>query len=325
MFSLAGQGKRTKACSSSGKGWCPQRPAPTHSCPERWCTHASHPLETKSLRCFILSARKTLYLWIEQHASMTYSEASNTDAERTPNSGPGSRDSALAGGSWHACKAAHTYLPSASTLLPPEARAQPAGSSEQCWSLMPFLLMIIVALTTIGTNRTKRGTCTVIKCLHIGFSVLISMLQFLLFIALDHLQAGLGTKLSVKQGIKAVPECTGTNERQWLTLDPGSTELSPHTVPTLLSSSVVPNSSNLFPWPWVSGEVMRQGNLLEQLWELGNLVHICWLWSINNPPRIQRSYKELKAKFTTILHSSKFHRAPTLCKAPTICQLLCVW
>lgn len=139
------------------------------------------------------------------------------------------------------------------------------------------------------------------------------MLLFLLFITLAILKQDTWVQFkifSAEQGNKSSNwVSTGTNERKWVTMDQGSPELSPHVVPTVLSPSLVPDDSNLFPLPWVSGEVVRKGKFLDQPWELGSLVRNCWEWSSKISVKIQKSNKEIEAKRKIIPHFRSFHKA----------------
>jgi len=65
---------------------------PTRSSLAGQYTHASHPLETKSLRCSILSARETPSLRTEEQASVNDPEVSTQMQEGHVMVGPGSRD-----------------------------------------------------------------------------------------------------------------------------------------------------------------------------------------------------------------------------------------
>lgn len=125
---------------------------------------------------------------------------------------------------------------------------------------------------------------------------------FLLSITLDHPQAVLisNMKLQLSKVTKTISMSAQTQIResgwQWTGVP---LRLSPHTIPSALSSCLVPDCSNLF---------LNLESLVK--WEaekvLGTALELCWLQSIKTPLKTRRSNKEFKARPQTIPHSRKF-------------------
>lgn len=125
MFSLAGQGKRTRACPSSGKAWYPQYP---NSLLSRGAVHSHQsPTGDKAWGApFCLLGRHPAYELKNRHPWTTRRHGKQMQERHVRVGLEAETAFSLAGGSWHSCKATHAYLPNGMTRLSPQARAKPA-------------------------------------------------------------------------------------------------------------------------------------------------------------------------------------------------------
>lgn len=281
--------------------------APTLSSVERQYTHANHPLETKSLRCSILSARETPNLWTEERASENCPEASTQMQEGHSGSWKQKLHSTLAGGSCTPPKCPSAALPTDQTTV----------SGLRQHSLDPSHHV------PCDYCCTARWTSMVINYLHICFLVLNTVLPFLLFITLNHPQAGLGacTWLQVCNQLSKVTKAVKLSRHRHAWHEVVNAGSGFHWAET---SQLHLFSHPLYSW-LISflyfGSLVRWGDE-ESSWNSFRSLEVL---SVKIPLKIQRSNKEHEARYNTILHPKNFHRVPTMCKSPTRCQLLYVW